>query len=105
MAIGPLGVTGRVTEREFADVRFQIVRLPRPERALNAHDHLENAAPDFPLALGVERAELVALAHPWLAGALAVILMIGAAFGVTRLKVDEYAQPIISLGRSRIPAV
>ncbi|MGJ0394548.1 MAG: efflux RND transporter permease subunit [Methylocystis sp.] len=49
----------------------------------------EEAKADFQLALGIERIGLISLAHPFVAGALAVLLMIGAGFGVTRLRVDD----------------
>jgi len=61
----------------------------QPTLSPRARDHPEGPGADFPLALGVERAGLVALAHPWLAGGLAILLMIAAAFGVLRLKVDD----------------
>ncbi|HYA79702.1 MAG TPA: MMPL family transporter [Methylocystis sp.] len=44
---------------------------------------------DFRLALGVERLGLLSLAHPWLVGVAAIVLMILAAFGVLRLEVDD----------------
>ena len=49
----------------------------------------QRAGADFRLALGVERLGLLSLAHPWLVGAIAVLLMIFAALGVLRLKVDD----------------
>ncbi len=44
---------------------------------------------DFALALGVERVGLISLSHPWVIAFAAIVLMIAAAFGVMRLKVDD----------------
>jgi uncharacterized protein len=43
----------------------------------------------FRLALGIERMGLVSLKIPWLVAILVVLLSIGAAFGVDRIKVDD----------------
>jgi uncharacterized protein len=43
----------------------------------------------FRLALGLERMGLVSLRLPWLVGIVVVLLSIGAAFGVDRIKVDD----------------
>ena len=42
-----------------------------------------------PIALGVERIGLLSLSHPWLVAIAAIAFMFAAAFGVTRLKVDD----------------
>jgi predicted RND superfamily exporter protein len=47
------------------------------------------AGKPFALALGIERFGLVSLKLPWLVGILALVLGIGAAFGVDRIKVDD----------------
>ena len=44
---------------------------------------------DFRLALGLERVGLVSLRFPWVTGLIVLALSIAAAFGVTRLKVDD----------------
>jgi len=43
----------------------------------------------FRLALGLERIGLISLRFPWLVAILALVLSIGAAFGVARIKVDD----------------
>jgi uncharacterized protein len=47
------------------------------------------AGKPFALALGIERFGLISLKLPWLVGIVAVVLAIGAAFGVDRIKVDD----------------
>jgi uncharacterized protein len=54
----------------------------------------------FHLALGLERIGLVSLKFPWLVAILAVALSVGAAFGVTRIKVDD---SLSQLFRSETP--
>jgi predicted RND superfamily exporter protein len=48
-----------------------------------------DARPPFHLALGLERIGLISLRLPWLVAIVAVLLAFGAAFGVTRIKVDD----------------
>ena len=53
-----------------------------------------------PIALGVERIGLLSLSHPWIVAIAAIGLMIAAAFGVTRIKVDD---SLSQLFRSNTP--
>ncbi|HMN72235.1 MAG TPA: MMPL family transporter [Rhodoblastus sp.] len=53
------------------------------------------------LALGIERIGLAPLAQPWLIGVLALLAAIGAAFGLSRVKVDD---SLSQLFRSDTPA-
>jgi uncharacterized protein len=50
---------------------------------------LGHAAARRPIALGIERLGYVALAHPVIVGILFVVCTIAAAFGLTRLEVDD----------------
>ena len=52
-------------------------------------DHPSEGGKHFRLALGAERFGLVALRHPFIVLAIFVALGIAAAFGVTRLRVDD----------------
>ena len=58
-----------------------------------------------PIALGVERIGLLSLSHPWIVAIAAIALLIGAAFGVTRIKVDEFAQSVVPLEYARIQTI
>ncbi len=53
-----------------------------------------------PIALGFERIGLVSLSHPWIVAIAAIALMITAAFGVMRIKVDD---SLSQLFRSNTP--
>ena len=53
-----------------------------------------------PIALGFERIGLLSLSHPWIVAIAAIALMITAAFGVTRIKVDD---SLSQLFRSNTP--
>lgn len=61
---------------------------------------LEGEKSDFLLALGVERLGLISLSHPLIVAIAAVALMVAAAFGVMRLKVDD---SLSQLFRSETP--
>ena len=52
-------------------------------------DHPSSGGSHFPLALGTERFGLIALRFPVAVGLVFLLLAIGAAFGITRLKVDD----------------
>ncbi len=54
----------------------------------------------FSLAFGLERIGLLSLRHPWIVAVVAIGLMIAAAFGVTRIKVDD---SLSQLFRSNTP--
>ena len=62
--------------------------LPRDQRKLH------------PIALGFERLGLLSLSHPRIVAIAAIVLMIAAAFGVTRIKVDN---SLSQLFRSNTP--
>ena len=62
---------------------------PRSTRSPGGRGPREDAKNDFALALGVERVGLISLSHPWVIAFAAIVLMIAAAFGVMRLKVDD----------------
>ena len=53
-----------------------------------------------PIALGVERIGLLSLSHPWLVAIAAIAFMFAAAFGATRIKVDD---SLSQLFRSNTP--
>jgi len=53
-----------------------------------------------PIALGVERIGLLSLSHPWIVAIAAIALLLAAAFGVTRIKVDD---SLSQLFRSNTP--
>ena len=52
------------------------------------------------IALGLERISLISLHFPLLVGLAAIVLLIAAAFGVTRIKVDDL---LSQLFRSETP--
>ncbi len=62
---------------------------PRSTGSPGGRGPREDAKSDFALALGVERVGLISLSHPWVIAFAAIVLMIAAAFGVMRLKVDD----------------
>ena len=72
----------------------QTTRPPDPESPSRDHRKLH------PIALGVERIGLLSLSHPWIVAIAAIALMIAAAFGVTRIKVDD---SLSQLFRSNTP--
>ena len=73
---------------------------PHSTRSPGGRGPREDAKNDFALALGVERVGLISLSHPWVIAFAAIVLMIAAAFGVMRLKVDD---SLSQLFRSNTP--
>ena len=67
-----------------------------PDPASPSRDHGKL----HPIALGFERIGLLSLSHPWIVAIAAIALMIAAAFGVTRIKVDDL---LSQLFRSNTP--
>ena len=57
------------------------------------------------LALGIECIGLVSLRFPLAVAFVAILLVIAAGFGVTRLKVDNSSEPIVSFQHTRIQAI
>jgi len=62
---------------------------PLPSERPEDDSALGRGAAERPIALGIERLGLVSLSHPIVVGVLFVVLTIAAAFGLTRLQVDD----------------
>ena len=77
------------------------------EKNRDSEAHVENTElrATASIAFGLERIGLIAVQRPILSCIVLIGLIIGAVFGIQRIKIDEFAQSAVSVRLQGVPAI